>query len=115
MKLENIDSLHHLLPSAEQELIRRPPEPKKARRIRTERKISAHRPDGSAITNTEAYRLHRIIEVLQAILVKPQADLIPTRIDVSQVVKQHAADVIADQWKSQFHRVGKKRPAPDRK
>ncbi len=56
-----------------------------------------------------------VVKVLQIFLAEPQTDFVYGRIHVPQVVEQHAAQVIADQWEAQLYRVHEQRIAADGK
>src|SRR5579871_5990663 len=115
VKLEDTDALHHGRAPAEQELVLRALKPEEAWGVGAERKVDAHRPDGRAISNAEAEALHRVVEVLEIALPEAQADSIDVRVDVAQIVEEHAPDVFPEQRKSQLQGIYEQRVPADRK
>src|SRR5271165_5239925 len=115
MKLKNIDPLRRLDPAPKQQLILRPLETKKARRIRAQRQIHAQRTHRRLVPDTEPQRLHPIIEILLIALPETKADTAQIGIDVANIVEQHATDVPAEQRKTQFHGIDQQRFSANRK
>src|ERR1700680_2097051 len=113
MKLKNIDPLHHLLSASEQQLVLGSFESKKTRRVWTKGEIRSYGPNRGAVADAETVRLHGIVEVLEIALAKSQADPVYGRVHITDIVKQHASQVIAHQWEAQLHCVEQQRIAAD--
>ena len=100
--------------SALQQLKRRPVETHKGRRIQRVREVRANRTHRRLITQAEAHVLHRVVEVLQILLMKPQRKIVEAAIHVADIVKQHPLNIRADQRKAQLDIIREQRVAPQR-
>src|ERR1043166_4284542 len=56
--------------------------------------------------------MHQIIKIFQILLAGPKRELAQAGINVARIVEQYPAEIVSDQWKSQFHLVEKQRRAP---
>src|ERR1039457_3297383 len=72
------------------------------RRIDAVAEIDAERADGGAIADAEADGVDHVIEVLDAVLVGAEGDVVEGGIDVAHVVIEDAADVVADQGEAEL-------------
>src|SRR5579863_333786 len=73
-----------------------------AGRINAIREIYPYRTYGSFITDSETHRVHHIVEVIEVPLVKAERDIFDAGVNVSGIVEQNAADILANQRKAQF-------------
>ena len=71
--------------------------------------------DRSAITNSEANSVHHVIEVLQITLAEPKIDVLDFVVNIAHIVKQDAAEIVADQGEAQFGGMEQERVASERK
>src|SRR5579872_129198 len=83
-----------------QQLHRRPAEAYERRWVDAVSQIEADRADRRTVADSEAYRLHRIIEILQVFLAEAQRQIPDRAVDVAHVVKEHALYVVADERKA---------------
>src|SRR5437016_189925 len=74
-------------------------------RINTVCEIQPNRTHRRPVANAEPGGVDHIIEIRQTFLAYPKRDFAETRINVSHVMKDHAVDVVPNQWESQFRRV----------
>src|ERR1700682_5465301 len=58
--------------------------------------------------------LYGVVEVLKILLMPPQADVLDVGINVTQVIEQHAAKIVADQRKAQLHVIDEQGIAAER-
>src|SRR5882724_8874535 len=84
------------------------------RRIEAVRQIHAHRPHRSLVANTESCGLYRVIKIGHVPLSIAERDAAEVRVDISEVVKDYAANVVADQRKTQLRRMKEQRIAAHR-
>ena len=95
----------HLVGSALQEFRGRAAETQISGRIDAVGEVRAHRADGGAVANSEAGRMHHVIEVVQVALFETEGEIADRAVDVAHVMKQDAADVGAQQRKAKFQIV----------
>src|SRR2546430_10379694 len=100
MKLESANLLHRRNRRPIHQVLHRALQSEKARRVRTERKIEANRPDRRTVANSETDRLHHVIKVAKILLAEAQAELIERAVYVARIVEKHAAHVIAIERKA---------------
>src|SRR6185437_5647322 len=106
MKLKLIDALRNYRQGGAyvgiEEILQRSFITPEARRVGAEGKIHANRPNRSVIADAESNRVNHVVEILEIILPEPKADVTNVAVDVSGILKQHAANVIANQRESEF-------------
>src|SRR5205085_7194183 len=90
-------------------------EAEKNRRIHTISQVHPKRPDRRAVANTEANRMHHVVEILKVALRLAQGELAQTGIEVAGIVKQDAAHVVAHQREPELRLVEQERRATQRK
>src|ERR1700759_3781833 len=115
MKLERVDFLIAQRALIRQQLIEGSLESEKARCVGAQANVDANGSDGRLVANAEADALHHVSEILIVALAKAEADVAHVVIDVAHIVKQYAADVIAEQRKAQFRRMNQQSVAAQRK
>src|ERR1700722_5203630 len=115
VELEQVNLLRRQHPLVLNQLFIRARESIEARRIGAEAEVGANRTDGGAITDSEADRLNRIIEILNIVLAETKADVVDILVDIAHIVEQHASEIVADEGKSYLCGMKKNRFAADRK
>src|SRR5262249_46436808 len=104
MKLEHVDPLVGERTQPGQQLVARTLESEEARRIGTEAEVNADGSHGCAVADAEAGAMHHIVEILEIPLAEAETQVPYVGIDVSHVVKQYTAYIVADQRKTQLRR-----------
>src|SRR5512135_2136413 len=84
------------------ELLQRPGEPYKLRRIDAVRQIHPDRSNRRAVADSKSHRVNHVIEVLQIALMHTEGNFIEARIDVAEIVKEHASHIVADHRKTKL-------------
>src|SRR5258708_21663697 len=106
MELEPVDGLWRGLAGVRgracDQILQRAGESVEAGRIGTIAQVDAQGTDRCAVANSEADRMHHVIEVRVILLAKAKTHRTDIRIDVSHIVKQYAADVFANQRETQL-------------
>src|SRR5690242_19629912 len=78
----------------------RPLEPEKSRRIEIPSQIDPHRPHRRPVPNAEPDGVHHIVVIAVATLLPTKRHVADTRIYVAHIVKEYAADIVAQQRKT---------------
>ena len=84
-------------------------------RIDTVGEIHPKRAQRSPVANSEARRVHHVIEIGQVLLMRAKRDTVQSGIDIPQVMEQDAADVVANQRETYFGAVEQQGIAAQRK
>src|SRR3954452_6712386 len=84
------------------------------RRVKTVSQVYPHRSHRSLVANAESRGLHHVIKIGDVPLPIAERYAADVRVDISQVVKEYAANVVADQRKAQLRRVKEQRIATHR-
>jgi hypothetical protein len=85
-----------------QQLERSTFEADKARRVDAVGEVAAHGPNRRLVAEPEADRVDHVVEVLAVALREAERHVVDTAIHVSRVVKDNAANVVADERKAQL-------------
>src|ERR1035441_8577762 len=77
--------------------------------------IHAQRPHRRLVAYAEAHRVHHVIEILYIALLLAQGEIIQIGVDIAHIVEEHAADIVADQWKPKLRLIEHQEIAAQRK
>src|SRR5271169_224959 len=102
MKLKDVDPLvggHSLVC---QQLVESALEAEESRRVGAQAEIHANWADRRSIPDYKSEAVHHVVEVLNVLLAEPEADIANIGKGVAHIVKQYAAEVIADQGEAQL-------------
>src|SRR5579885_3506876 len=67
--------------------------------------IHADGPDGRAVADAESDGVDHVIEILEIALPRAEGNILEGVVNIACILEQHALNVFADEWKTQFEAV----------